>query len=91
MVLIIKYIFWFFVSYYLLKILIRLLAPILLRRFASKMQDRFRQQFNEHRSYSNQSSTADKEGKVTIDKNIDPNKKKSNNIGEYVDFEEIDD
>ena len=86
MVLIIKYIFWFFVSYYLLKILIRLLAPILLRRFASKMQDRFSQRFHQqHRNYDNK-----EEGKVTLEKVNKSNRKKSENIGEYVDFEELD-
>ena len=89
--LIITYIFLFFVISYLLKILIRLLAPILLRRFANKMQDKFRQQFNQQRHYYNKPHPSDQEGKVTIDKNNTPNKKESDNLGEYVDFEEIDD
>ena len=67
--------------------LIRLLAPILMKRFANKMQDRF-QQFNQQ--YQNQQKPPQKEGKVTIEKTNDSTKTKSDNIGEYGEFEEVD-
>ena len=43
------FLFWFFFISYLIKLLVRLLTPILLRRFANKMQDRFNQQHYQHR------------------------------------------
>ncbi len=49
------------------------------------MQDRFQQQFNQQYQGHNQT----KEGEVTIEKNKSTPKKKTNDIGEYVDFEEV--
>ncbi|MBL6874296.1 MAG: DUF4834 family protein [Flavobacteriales bacterium] len=74
-----------FLTYFFFKYTIRLLAPFLIKRFANKMQDKFRQEFNQQ--YKNNDS---KEGEVTIE-----NKKKSSNsktdiVGDYVDFEEVD-
>tara|TARA_Y100000588_G_scaffold159045_1_gene172951 strand:- start:60 stop:272 length:213 start_codon:yes stop_codon:yes gene_type:complete len=66
----------------------RLLAPFLLRYFANKMQDRFEQQFKQH--HQSQQSKAQEEGKVTIEKTKTSAQSKSNNLGEYVDFEEVD-
>ena len=81
-----KFILGFFVFSYLIKFLFRFLAPYLLKRFANKMQDKFGQQFN-HNSYSNK-EPAQPEGKVTIEKKKST-ERKSDNIGDYVDFEEI--
>lgn len=74
-----------FLTYFFFKYTIRLLAPFLIKRFANKMQDKFRQEFNQQ--YKNNDSM---EGEVTIE-----NKKKSSNskidkVGDYVDFEEVD-
>ena len=66
----------------------RLLAPILIKRFASKMQDRFGQQFNQHNQ--NQQSQNEQEGKVTLEKTKASTKTKSDNLGDYVDFEEVE-
>jgi hypothetical protein len=79
----VRFLCWFFFIAYLIKVLARLLAPILMKRFANKMQDRFNQQ------YQNQQSPP-KEGEVTIERTHDSIKKKSDNIGEYVDFEEVE-
>ena len=75
-----------FLTYFFFKYTIRLLAPFLIKRFANKMQDKFGQQFN-HTSYSNK-EPAQPEGEVTIEKKKST-EKKSDNIGDYVDFEEI--
>ena len=48
------------------------------------MQDRFQQQFNQ------QQHPRQKEGKVTLEKTKSSTKTKSNNVGDYVDFEEVD-
>ena len=74
-------------TYFLIKYLFRIFAPILIKRFANKMQDRF-QQFNQQ--YENQSKSSQDEGKVTIENTNNSKNEKSANIGEYIDFEEID-
>ena len=75
--------------YLFLKYLGRILAPILLKRFASKMQDRFGQQFNQKNH--NQQPPKEQEGEVTLEKTNTSTKIKSDNLGDYVDFEEVDD
>jgi hypothetical protein len=74
--------------YLFLKYLGRILAPILLKRFASKMQDRFGQQFNQQ-NY-NQQPPKQEEGKVTLEKTKNSTKTKSDILGDYVDFEEVE-
>ena len=49
------------------------------------MQDRFQQQFNQQYQ-----SPQPEEGKVTIEKTNTSTKTKSDDLGEYVDFEEVD-
>ena len=85
----IKFLFWFFFISYLIKTFTRLLAPILLKRFANKMQDRFQQQFNPQNQ--NPKNTAQQEGKVTLEKTKSSTKNKSVTVGDYVDFEEVED
>ena len=80
----IKFIFWFFFISYLLKILARIFAPLLMKRFANKMQERFNQQ------YQNPQNPTQEEGKVTLEKNNTSTKTKSDDVGDYVDFEEVD-
>ena len=66
----------------------RILAPFLLKRFASKMQDRFGQQFNQQNH--NQQPPKQQEGKVTLEKTKTSTKTNSDNLGDYVDFEEVE-
>ena len=79
---------WFFFISYLIKLFARLLAPILIHRFANKMKDRFKSQFNQQ--YQNQERSSRKEGEITIE-GKKSSTKKSDKIGEYVDFEEVED
>ena len=63
----------------------RILAPFILTFFAKKMQDKFNDQFKEQ--YKGHMK---KEGEVTIE---DKNKKtnsKDHDVGDYVDFEEVE-
>ncbi len=55
-----------------------------MKRFANKMRDRFQQQ------YHNQQESTHEEGEVIIEKMNTSAKKTSNDIGEYVDFEEVE-
>lgn len=69
--------------YYGFKVLSRLFAPFLMKFVAKKAEERFGNQFNK------QQEPPKKEGEVTIDKV--PNTKSSNkNVGDYIDYEEID-
>ena len=74
--------------YFFLKYLGRILAPILLKRFANKMKDRFQQQFNQKNQ--NPQNPPQEEGKVTLEKTKPSTKTKSDDLGDYVDFEEVD-
>jgi hypothetical protein len=77
-----------FLIYLLLKYLGRIFVPILLKRFANKMQDRFQGQF--HQQYQDTQKPPQEEGKVTIEKTNTSTKTKSDNVGDYVDFEEVE-
>ena len=74
--------------YYGIRFLSRLFVPILLKRFTSKMQDRFQHQFNQQ--YNKQQDPLQKEGKVTIENIKNSTQQKSDNVGDYVDFEEVE-
>ncbi|MBT8394277.1 MAG: DUF4834 family protein [Flavobacteriaceae bacterium] len=71
--------------YFGVKILTRLFAPILFKHVAKKAEKKFGQQFGNYQP----KETPKKEGEISIDKM--PNRKESNkDVGDYVDFEEID-
>jgi ribosomal protein S17E len=74
-----------FLTYFFFKYTIRLLAPFLIKRFANKMHDKFRQEFNQQ--YKNNDS---KEGEVTIENKKKSSNSKTDKVGDYVDFEEVD-
>ncbi|GAA0719845.1 hypothetical protein GCM10009430_19360 [Aquimarina litoralis] len=74
--------------YYGLKILTRLFGPLLLRYVTKKAGERFQQQFQQQFQQYNQSQSSG-DNDVTIDKK--PKQKSTNkDVGEYIDFEEID-
>ncbi|MCF6350458.1 MAG: DUF4834 family protein [Flavobacteriaceae bacterium] len=69
--------------YYILKTITRLAFPIFIKRFMNKMENKMREQ------QSNEQYDASKVGETVIDKK--PTDKTSNkNVGEYVDYEEVD-
>ena len=82
------FLFWFFFISYVLKLLTRILAPILIKRFTNKMQDRFKGQFNQQ--YENPKNPVQPEGKVTLKKTKPSTQTKSEGVGDYVDFEEVE-
>ena len=74
--------------YYLFKMVVRLLAPQLLNYAAKKTEERFRENFG---GFSNQNpATEEKVGDVIIEKKNPNRKASSKNVGEYIEFEEID-
>lgn len=74
------------IVYYAFRFLARLFAPVLVKRMASKMQERAQQQYNQQR----QNSTSAREGETVIDRRPRGQKQSNDDVGEYVDFEEID-
>ena len=52
------------------------------------MQDRFKGQFNQQ--YENPQNPVQPEGKVTLKKTNPSTKTKSDDVGDYVDFEEVE-
>lgn len=70
--------------YYGFKILSRIFAPVLFKYAAKKAEERFGSAFNQQRQ-----EPIKKEGEVTIDK-MPENKSSNKNVGEYVDYEEIE-
>ena len=70
--------------YYIIKFLMRLFAPFLIKKVAEKMQEQAKQQ------YGNQQQSTVKEGETVIDKAPRNQRQSKDDIGEYVDFEEID-
>ena len=81
----ITFLFWFFLILYILIFLGRYIFPFLLTRYIKKKQEQFKQQFNQ------QDSPAEDEGEVSIKTKPKKSKTDTNDIGEYVDFEEVDD
>ena len=80
-----RILFWFFLISYILRVLGRYILPILLRRYIKKKQSQFNQQFNP------QNSPLEEEGEVSIKTKPKKSKTDTNDMGEYVDFEEVDD
>ena len=72
--------------WYGMKILSRLFAPYLVRYVAKKAEQKFGQQYNNQQK----SQPKEKEGEISIDKMPNKNTSGNKNVGEYVDYEEID-
>ncbi len=73
--------------YFGIKILSRLFAPFLIKYVAKKAEQRFGDQFGQFGKQ--QQEKQKKEGEITIDK-IPKTKTSNKNVGDYVDYEEID-
>lgn len=80
---------WILLFYFAFKILARLLAPFLVKLAAKKMEQRFGQQFGGFQNQTQQ-QPKHKEGETVIDKVPNRKKTSSNDVGEYIDFEEVD-
>ena len=73
--------------FYGFKIVSRLLAPYLVKYVHKKAEQRFGQQFSQHKKPEQKQT---KEGETIIDKMPNQSKSSNKNVGEYVDYEEID-
>ena len=84
-----RIILWILLFYFAVKILTRLFAPFLMRFAAKKMEKKFGEQFG---GFKNQTppKTKQKEGETVIDKIPNQPKSSNKNVGDYVDYEEVD-
>lgn len=71
--------------YYAFRFLARLFAPYLMKKAVEKMQEKAEQQFG-----NQQKESSVKEGETVIDKRPTSNKESNKDVGEYIEFEEID-
>ena len=76
--------------YYLFKILGRIFRPYLIKYINKKAQERFGGQFQNQQRQKTYQGKRPKEGETVIDKMPNSSKKSNNDVGEYVDFEEVD-
>jgi len=74
--------------YFLLRIIWRLLAPRLFRYAVKKTEDRFKEAFE--RANMNQQSTNTQAKDIGKNSSQNQYKKPSEQVGEYIDFEEIE-
>ena len=73
--------------WYGMKILSRIFAPLLMRYVAKKAEQKFGQQFGQAQQPQ---QSKKKEGEISIDKAPQQSKTSNKDVGEYVDYEEID-
>ena len=74
--------------YYGLKILIKMFAPKLMGYAVKKTEQHFKERFGEFSSAPREKRT--KQGDVIIEKKPEEDKQSNDNVGEYIDFEEVD-
>ena len=79
---ILYFLLWSYLIYRILGFLMKLAATFLFRHVSNKMNDNF--------SQNKRNSSKKNEGEVSIDKMPKRNKESNNNIGDYVDYEELD-
>lgn len=75
--------------YYLFKILTRLFAPKIINYAAKKTEAHFKEQFGQFKQQS-PSHGEERVGDVIIEKKPTKKSTTSENVGDYIDFEEID-
>ena len=75
--------------YFGFKLFIRWFGPMILRYFLRKVGKKFEQKFGQFGPMTNQQQQQDT-GNVTIDKKPRQKRKSKNDVGEYIDYEEID-
>lgn len=81
----VRTIFIFIIIYYAVKIIGRFVFPLIVKRFVGKFEQKVKDQ-----QAQNSPRNDEKIGETTIDKTSVKNTKESNAVGEYVDFEEMD-
>lgn len=81
----VKTILFLLFFYYAFKFLARLFAPYIVKKAVDKMKEKAERQYG-----NRQEEPTVKNGETIIDKRPQQTKESNKNIGEYVDFEEIE-
>lgn len=71
--------------YFGFKVFIKWFGPLILKYFLNKIGKKFQQQFNQQPN-----SQSQKKGEVVIEKKPQADRESNKNVGEYIDYEEID-
>ena len=91
----IKTLLYILFFWYGFKLLAKIFAPFLMRYAANKVQEKFKDQMKQQNGgfgFNNQRQQSKKEGEVSVKSKISTkNKPNSESVGDYVDFEEIED
>jgi len=74
--------------YYLFRLLARWFMPKIFVYAAKKTEERFREQFGDFQAFNQEQDSPT--GDVSIDKKPTRNKHTSTDVGEYIDFEELE-
>ncbi|MEP6261807.1 MAG: DUF4834 domain-containing protein [Gillisia sp.] len=82
---IVKTILIILLIYFGFKIFIKWFGPRILKYFLNKIGSKVQQQFNQQ-----QNTAPEKKGEVVIDKKPKKGRRANKNVGEYIDYEEID-
>lgn len=87
----IKTIFYFVIGYYIVKFLLRLFFPIVIRKVVSKAEESFKQQYQsqQNNTYTSQQTRSNRD-EIVSDTAKSNNPTSSKKVGEYVDYEEIE-
>ena len=72
--------------YFAFKFLAKTFGPMLMKKAVSKMQEKAEQQFRG----SDRQEPIVREGETVIDKKVNNTSSTNDNVGDYVEFEEID-
>lgn len=75
--------------YYLFKILVRMFAPKIFGYAARKTEEHFKEKFGEFARQA-QGPAEERVGDVIIEKKSTRNPKPTKEVGDYIDFEEVD-
>ena len=73
--------------FFALRIIFRLAAPYIMRYIAKKAGERFQ---NMAQGFNTQQPKTEKEGETVIDRAPKRKQQSNKNVGEYIDYEEID-
>ena len=82
-------IFIILLVYYMLKLLAKWFGPRIFGYAARKTEKHFKERFEQFQGYQNQEENTN-EGEISIDKKTVRNDKDSQQLGVFIDFEEIE-
>tara|TARA_B100001142_G_scaffold194257_1_gene193201 strand:+ start:1012 stop:1260 length:249 start_codon:yes stop_codon:yes gene_type:complete len=77
------FLFWLMVFYYLSRFILRLFAPFMITYLTKKAKSKYTKS-------SRKPSFTKKPGEVSIDKMPKKNKPSNSNVGDYIDYEEVE-